>query len=582
MRRRAAPIAIALLAAASAHLASAASDLTPEVFDVRVAVEDVAQADVDEGCAGGTTDRKLLRYALRARNLGPDDLVLGDPGCPDCHDYPGAACANPLFVCSLSHGHPHFESFAQAELRDANDVVVAAGRKVSFCLIDTECAAPQFTTCGYQGITAGCADVYEAGLPCQYIDLTGVSIGPGPHTLRVHLDPDDRFAEPDESNNAVDQTVRVECPALPGAWGACALDPFLCYRTRPVTSADKFLPAASVQLTDQDGSAVFVLRTRSDLCLPTDAAGAGIVDPATHLTAYTMKPAAGSLPAPRRLNLRVVNGLGALTVDAAKAEVLLVPTAAALGGPPPLPDPNALVDRYECERVKTSGGTPRLPKGLQVVLGDAFTVPPKRFDVRKLRRLCTPVDVNGSGIGNPGASLLCYTLRPALGEPKHLGVPAVYLHNALESPAVATRKESELCLPSVVNPPSDWCADPLVVTSFPASVTQDASTATTAPDDPVLSCGTQNQKSHSVWVVLTAPGNGTVTADTAGSTYDTALAAFTGACGSLTEVACNDDYGGMTSRVVFPVTGGATYRLEITSYDALPAGSAVLSVSWAP
>ena len=572
-------VVIVLCALAPGQAARAGFDLVPEVFDVGVEVADVPQADVDEGCAGGTTGRKLLRYALRARNVGTDDLVLGDPGCPDCTLYPGAPCTNPLFTCSLSHGHPHFESFAQADLLDGTGTVVAGNRKVSFCLIDNECAAPQFTSCnGVQGISAGCADVYEAALPCQYIDLTDAAIGPGPYTLRATLDPDGVLAESDETNNVVTRTVRVECPALPGQWSACALDPFLCYRARPAEGATEFAPVPAVTVADPTETLTVALRARPGFCTPADANGGGIVDPATHLASYVMKPATPSL---QRAHLRIVNALGALVVDAQRPELLLVPTARSLVAPPAPPDPG-LVDHYACRRAKTSRGTPRFPKGLQMVVGDEFTAPAKRFDVRKLRRLCTPVDVNGAGIRNPRASLACYSARPASGEPRFPGVAAIFFRNDVESSALDTRREAELCLPTLVNPPHDDCADPLPVSTFPETLTQDTSAATTAADDPVLSCGTQDQKSHSVWLVLTAPATGTVTADTAGSDYDTALAAFTGACGALTELACNDDYGAVTSRITFPVVAGGVYRLEVTSYDTTPAGTAVVNVSFAP
>jgi hypothetical protein len=580
MRRAPLVAALGFAALAAPASARAAFDRVPEVFGVGVEIGDVAQADVDEGCAGGTTGRKLLRYALRARNVGADDLVLGDPGCPDCEQFPGAPCANPLFVCSLSHGHPHFESFAQAQLRDGNGVVRAQSRKVSFCLIDTECAAPQFTTCGYQGITAGCADVYDAGLPCQYIDLTDAPIGPGPYTMRVTLDPDGRLAEGNESNNVVQQTVRVDCPALPGAWGACALDPFLCYRVRATTAASKLVPIAPVALVDPTESMAVGSARALRLHAPADANGEGVVDPETHLAAYAMKPVQDSPPyaphrRPDRERARVARRRHAAAGAGARpdgAEPGRSAGAARAGARRPL----RLPAREDVARDAA------LAKGLQVTVANEFTTPAKLLEIRKLRRLCTPVDMNGAGIRNAAASLVCYTTRPASGEPKHPGVAGIFVTNDLESARVDTRRETDVCLPSVVNPPSDDCADPLAVASFPATFMQDTSGATTAPDDPVLSCGTQSQKSHSVWLAFTASGNGTVTADTAGSDYDTALAAFTGACGALIELACNDDYGGVTSRIAFPVAAGAAYRLEVTSYDATPAGTAVVNVSFAP
>ena len=81
-------------------------------IDVTVRVRDVDPADVAEGCAGGELDRRLIEFSLRTLNDGPNDLAMGNPGCPNCTLNPGAACTNPLFVCGTAHGHAHFESFA--------------------------------------------------------------------------------------------------------------------------------------------------------------------------------------------------------------------------------------------------------------------------------------------------------------------------------------------------------------------------------------------------------------------------------------------------------------------------------------
>jgi len=88
----------------------------------------------------------------------------------------------------------------------------------------------------------------------------------------------------------------------------------------------------------------------------------------------------------------------------------------------------------------------------------------------------------------------------------------------------------------------------------------------TAPDeDPDASCG---GVIHNVWYRYTAPSNGFVRFQTFGSNYDTFLAIYTGTYGSLTEVACNDDYdGSLQSRVDLPVTAGTTYHIMIASYS---------------
>lgn len=205
-----------LAASAWPSVAAATLDLVPDVFDVSVHIADVGADEVTEGCAGGTTARRLVRFALRIRNAGPDDLLVGEPLCPECPTNPGAICANPLFFCSPAHGHAHFRSFVGAAMLDRNGVIVAEGQKFGFCLVDSECTAPatpQFTDCGYQGISAGCADVYLSGLGCQYVDITDVDLSNGPYTLQVAIDPLNVIAETDEPNNVT--TLPVELCGVP-------------------------------------------------------------------------------------------------------------------------------------------------------------------------------------------------------------------------------------------------------------------------------------------------------------------------------------------------------------------------------
>src|SRR5205085_2655969 len=83
-----------------------------------------------------------------------------------------------------------------------------------------------------------------------------------------------------------------------------------------------------------------------------------------------------------------------------------------------------------------------------------------------------------------------------------------------------------------------------------------------------------NAGGHSVWYAWTAPASGTLTADTAGSGFDTLLATYTGASVSaLTAVpsGSNDDNpaGGQSSIVTFPVTAGATYNFAVDGYGGV-------------
>ena len=192
---------------------TAPPDLVASISDVSYAVnQSVPSGDVQEGCAGATTGRSLLRFGVTTTNVGGGgNLAIGPPQCPDCNLNPGAICGNPLFECSPAggHGHAHFSDYARYELLDATASVVVLGHKQGFCLRDTTCPpgiAPNYI-CAYQGLTAGCGDLYGPSLGCQYLDVTGVP--PGMYTLRVTVDPLERVIESREDNNVTQMLVNL-------------------------------------------------------------------------------------------------------------------------------------------------------------------------------------------------------------------------------------------------------------------------------------------------------------------------------------------------------------------------------------
>lgn len=79
----------------------------------------------------------------------------------------------------------------------------------------------------------------------------------------------------------------------------------------------------------------------------------------------------------------------------------------------------------------------------------------------------------------------------------------------------------------------------------------------------------RSNASRSLWWTWTAPHSGSVTIDTAGSSFDTVLAVYTGTTmNSLAAVASNDDFGSEnTSSVTFQAVGGTTYRIALDGYN---------------
>jgi lysyl oxidase len=156
-----------------------------------------------EGCVDAAGMRTLLTFNTRTPNLGPGDLHLGSPE------------GNPLFVYSPCHGHYHFQGYANYTLLDLEGNKVAAGHKQAFCLIDLDCPTGilPIYNCTYQGIQAGCADIYSQALDCQWIDVTDVPSGQ--YRLIIELNYERRIAETDYTNDRAEIPVVVCRPTDP-------------------------------------------------------------------------------------------------------------------------------------------------------------------------------------------------------------------------------------------------------------------------------------------------------------------------------------------------------------------------------
>ena len=188
-------------------------DLTIDVDQLLQSVEirddffDPLSCTIAEGCVGGPGPRTLLRFDLTTPNIGVGNLHLGFPE------------GNPLFVFSDCHGHYHFEGYANYRLLDASMQVVASGHKQAFCLIDLDQVDPNANSnpvydCGYQGIQAGWADIYNKELDCQWVDITGVPAGE--YLLEVTVNGGHELAESSYANNSVTVPVTITVTSCPG------------------------------------------------------------------------------------------------------------------------------------------------------------------------------------------------------------------------------------------------------------------------------------------------------------------------------------------------------------------------------
>lgn len=134
---------------------------------------------VAEGCLAGYGNRELIRFSTHIKNTGELDYFIGAP------DTVGNQ-----FIYDQCHQHWHYAGYAEYLLYDVNNQPMQSGFKNGFCVLDLECSdgGQGKYSCSNMGITAGCGDIYDAGLDCQWIDITDVDTGLYTLVVRVNWD----------------------------------------------------------------------------------------------------------------------------------------------------------------------------------------------------------------------------------------------------------------------------------------------------------------------------------------------------------------------------------------------------------
>ena len=162
---------------------------------------------VVEGCVAAAGVRRIMRFEVRALNVGQANLDLGIPARrPERYQW------------SPCHRHYHFAGFAEYELRElGTGRIVVKGRKQAFCLEDIAravsspaIACNQRYTCSDQGIQRGWADVYSARLDCQWLDVTDVPAGR--YRLVVRINPERILQEVTYDNNEASTELDIPAP----------------------------------------------------------------------------------------------------------------------------------------------------------------------------------------------------------------------------------------------------------------------------------------------------------------------------------------------------------------------------------
>ncbi len=236
------------------------------------------------------------------------------------------------------------------------------------------------------------------------------------------------------------------CTGVPDT--VSCLDHFTCYKASRSSGTAKFVPVTNVTLTDQFSTSTVTVTKPRLLCAPTDADGVApdAPDHADHLEDHQIKAAFAFAGAGPRT---ITNQFGSVVVQVLKRNGLFLPTRASLVAPPgPLAAP--AVDHFQCYAVKIASGQPRFER-FQLPVTDRFGL--RLVTVMKPRRLCAPVDTNGTA---PGAEvhpqhLLCYQVKE-YSYPKFAKVSSIFTHPDFGPQTLDAKTPVELCVPSLKLP----------------------------------------------------------------------------------------------------------------------------------
>ena len=126
--------------------------------------------------------------------------------------------------------------------------------------------------------------------------------------------------------------------------------------------------------------------------------------------------------------------------------------------------------------------------------------------------------------------------------------------------------QHSLPYPGLPGPANDECAGAIALVN---GVNGPFTTAVATTSSPAWPCGVGM---NDVWFSYQAGGSGTLSVDLCGqATWDTQVQIFSGSCGALLSLGCNDDSCGLQSALSVPVTTG-TYYVRVGGYNGAGGG----------
>jgi hypothetical protein len=190
-------------------------------------------------------------------------------------------------------------------------------------------------------------------------------------------------------------------------------------------------------------------------------------------------------------------------------------------------------------------------------------------------------------IGNvDGTVVLAYGVTPLTWTSNVTDVVRFYLHTDNACGDNTTfRARNIFCGTPPPAPANDNCANAIALTAGAVfadyALTTTSLGATSNVSDPLPSCGAFGFATNGkdVWYSVVVPEAGTITIETQGNAglADTAIEAYSGTCGALVSISCNDDTTGLFSTLSLTgLTAGETILIRAWGYNGSQ-GSFVIS-----
>ncbi len=257
------------------------------------------------------------------------------------------------------------------------------------------------------------------------------------------LDGFNALSDPDDNDPCNPNSQNSLCLAIENI----SPEHFLAYQIKETKNTPKF-EKINVGLSDQFTTGDVKVRKIDRLLNPIDKNDEGISNEITHLVGYQIKAQDKKKGAEKIL---VANQFGLINLDVKREKLLLLPSTKSHDFSPAAPQFNN-DDHFKCYDVKVTKNTPQFKK-LKADVYDPNFDEDRTFDVKKPKMFCAPVvKTHHNYIGqiqNPGDNLLCYDVKKSKSEPNHKKL-TVYTNNQFGPEALDTKKERELCVPSII------------------------------------------------------------------------------------------------------------------------------------